>query len=141
MNTTLNIVRTLLKSIRENIRHWCDWSQIKRKNTFTYGGEGNFENNNYIRPDLVTLKICEKIVRNVAEGQWIETDDRFDSDDLITRIIDADNKLPGNYIIEVNFILYFTQNQNCYYRDTPALENRNCYITLRIFGQTIKTIS
>jgi hypothetical protein len=78
----------LVESSRESIRYWCNHEQNKRKKLFTFGGDGNF--NNYVPPDLVSLKCEEVTISKEINKRWTETGDHFGCDDLIGRIINSD---------------------------------------------------
>ena len=86
---------------RENIRYWCNIAQNNRNKVFTFGGEGDFEGNNYIQPDLVVLKFDAVTERKLHDERWVETGEHFGSEELIKKITSDNNKLPANYVIEV----------------------------------------
>jgi hypothetical protein len=92
----------LVQIARESILYWCEFTHNKRKSVFKFGGDGNFENNNYIEPDLVSLRYDEVAPRQGNDERWIETGDHFGCGNLIERLTNDMNKhLPVNYLIEV----------------------------------------
>jgi hypothetical protein len=77
-----------------------------RKNVFAFGGEGSFENNNYIQPDLMSLEYVTTETQNDNCGQLIETGEHLDCDEFIEPLIrfinDDNNNLPVNILIEAS---------------------------------------
>lgn len=90
-----------MESARDNIRYWCNIAQNKRKQVFTFGGEGDFEDNNYIQPDLVALKCDEVGAQRANDERWTEVGEHFGCEELVEQITNDNNKLPANYLIEV----------------------------------------
>jgi hypothetical protein len=101
--TDLNILSNLAKCARDSIYYWCNRAQNKRQKVFKHGGDANFYDNNYIAPDLVSLKCDEMASREGNEGRWIEDGEHFDCNGIIERITKSITtaKLPINYLIEV----------------------------------------